>query len=134
MIDADREDVGIARERLRGQHAAVREAPDADAIRIDVRARLQVLARREHVLVLGVAAAAGVRRGAERLAVADAAAVVHRHHDVALARQPLIDGVGDVVEVHVVVAEQHLPRPDHRARTRSPGRFSPGFRSFGRKS
>ena len=92
-VDADLEDVGVARERLRRQHAAVRQAPDADAIRIDVGPRLQILAGREHVLILRVAAPARVRRGAERLAVADAAAIVHRQHDVALARQPLVDAV-----------------------------------------
>ena len=75
---------------------------------IDVGARLQILARRDHIAILGVAAAAGVRRGAERLAVADPRAVVDRHHDVALAREPLVHRVRHVVEVHVVVAEQHL--------------------------
>ena len=60
-------------------------------------------------LVLRVAATADVRGGAERLPVADARAVVHRHHDVALARKPLVHRVRLVIEVHVVVAEQHLP-------------------------
>ena len=63
----------------------------------------------EDVLVFGVAAAVGVRRRAERAAVADAAAVVDRQHDVALVREPLIDAVGPVVELHVVIAGHHLP-------------------------
>ena len=55
-VDARLEDVGVARQRLRREHAAVGETPDADASRIDVRSRLQVLAAGEHVLVLRVAA------------------------------------------------------------------------------
>ena len=73
------------------------------------------------VLVLGVAGRRGVRRRAERTAVADAAPVVDRQHDVALAREPLIDAVGPVVELHVVIAGQHLAhRPavhEHDRRT-----------------
>ena len=83
-VDAGDEDVRVARERLRRQEAAVRQPPDADAVRIDVGTRLQILPARQHVLILGVATPARVRRGAERAAVADAAAVVHRQHDVAL--------------------------------------------------
>ena len=70
---------------------------------------LQVLAARDHVLILAVALAAGLGRRAEGSSVADAAAVVNRHHDVALAGQPLIDAVGPVIELHVVIGGHHLP-------------------------
>jgi hypothetical protein len=43
-IDANLEDVGVARQRLRGEHAAVGQAPDADAVGVDVGACLQILA------------------------------------------------------------------------------------------
>jgi hypothetical protein len=50
-----------------------------------------------------------VQRGSERSPVTESAAVIHRHHDVALVGQPLVDAVGPVIELHVVIAEQHLP-------------------------
>ncbi len=118
-IDARHEDVGVARERLRRQEAAVGEAPDADALRIHVVAALQVRRAGHDVLVLGVAALPGVGRVPERPAVADAAPEIHRQDDVALRGEPLIHRVHHVVGPHVVIAEQHLPdRPavdeDHR--------------------
>src|SRR5215204_7178550 len=69
---------------------------------------LQVLTAGEYVLVLGVTASTGVGRIPERAAVTDAAAIVDRQHNVTLARKPLVDAVGPVIEVHVVVPEQHL--------------------------
>ena len=69
----------------------------------------QILRAGEDVEVFAVAASARILGGAERVAVADAGPVVDRHHDVALTRQPLIDGVRLVIELHVVVAGQHLP-------------------------
>ena len=92
------------------EQSAVRQSPDADARRIDVGAALQILRAGDDVLILGVAAAFGVRRRAERAAVADAAAIVDRHHDVALRLQPLVVRVRPVIELHVVVRRQHLAR------------------------
>ena len=62
-----------------------------------------------HVVELRAAGRAVVERLAELEPVADAAAIVHRQHDVALAREPLIHRVGVPVVVVVVPAEQHLP-------------------------
>src|SRR5437870_3451202 len=49
-----------------------------------------------------------ISRTGECHAATDAAAVINGEHDVALARQILVHGVGVVVIVHVVPAEQHL--------------------------
>ena len=89
---------------------------------IDVGPALQVLRAGHDVLVLGVPALAGVGGVSERLAVADAAPVVHREDDVALRREPLVHRVGQVVEPHVVVAEQHLA---HRAAVHEDERRTP---------
>ena len=94
-----------------GEHAAVRQAPDARRVSDRRRARdCRYLAPATTSWYSALPAAAGVRRVAERPAVADAAAVVDRHDDVALAGEPLVDAVRPVVELHVVVAEQHLAR------------------------
>ena len=50
-----------------------------------------------------------MQRLAEIQTIADAAAVIHRQHDIATAREVLIQRVGVAVVVHVVPAEQHLP-------------------------
>jgi len=90
------------------QVAAVRTAPDADAERIHVGAATQVDTGPEHVLELARPARAVAERLAELQAVADPAPVVDGEDDVAAARQVLIEGVGVVVVLHVVPAEQHL--------------------------
>ena len=118
-VDARRKQVRIPRQTLRRENAPVREPPEPDPGRIHVAAVAQVLAGRLDVAVFGVPASAPPRRVAELAAVPDPAPVVHRQHHVALVREVLIHRVGHVVEVHVVVAEQHLPpRPavdeDHR--------------------
>jgi hypothetical protein len=118
-VGAGNEEVRIPRQCLRGEETAIRQAPDADTRRIDVGTRLQIFPGGEDVLVLGVAAGIRVRGVAERPAIPDAAPVVHREHHVALIRQPLVVRVRPVVELHVVIAGQHLPdRPavheDHR--------------------
>ena len=79
-------------------------------LRIDVRPRLQIAAAGDHVEILGRAARAGLLRVVERVAVADAEPVVHRQHDEAAAGEVLVRGVVVGVVVHVVKAEQHLPR------------------------
>ena len=134
-VDAGDEDVGVARQRLRGEQSAVRETPDADA-RSDRRRRASAdtsrRRRRPGTRSCRVPSVFGALL--ERPAVADAAAVVDRHHDVALRREPL------------VVARTPSGRtacsgtPAASARDGPPctktiaGRFSPGLRSFGRKS
>ena len=69
-------------------------------------------------------ARAVIERLAEIQSVPDAAAIIHRQHDVSLARQILIHRVRVVVVVHVMPAEQHLPpRPavqEHQRRHVSP--------------
>ena len=93
---------------LRASASAV-SRPPYDSPQMPTRAgstsarRLQILRAGDDVLVLGVAAAFGVRRAAERVAVADAAAIVDRHHDVALRLQPLVVRVRPVIELHVVI-------------------------------
>ena len=49
-IDAHLEKIGIPRQCLRGENAAVREAPDADPVRVDIRPRLEILAARQDVV------------------------------------------------------------------------------------
>jgi hypothetical protein len=61
-IDAELEHVGVARQRLRGEQAAVRQAPDPEALLIDVRSGVEPLGRGQHVTVLRVPASAGLRR------------------------------------------------------------------------
>jgi hypothetical protein len=97
------------RANARGEQPAIRQAPDTDPRRIDVGARLQVFARGEDVLVLGVAARVGVRGVPERPAIADAAPVVDREHDISLIGEPLVVRVRPVVELHVMITRQHLP-------------------------
>ena len=118
-VHAGREHVGRTRESHRGEIAAVRAAPQADARRVDVRPILHEEARAHHVAEFAAAGRAVVERFAELHPVADAAAVVDGEHDVALAGQPLVHRVGIPVVIHVVPAEEHLtPRPavkeDHR--------------------
>ena len=86
---------------------------------VDARRGLQELGAGQHVLILGRAGEAGVVGMLEGAAVADAEAIVHRQHDEAVRGQILVHRIGVGVIVHVVPAEQHLPRrpavdEDHR--------------------
>src|SRR5439155_10750868 len=109
-VDAGHENIGIATERFGREQTAVRQAPNPDTRRIDVRPTLQILRAGDDVLILGVAASFGVRRLAERTTVADPAAVVDRQHDIALRREPLVVRIRPVVKLHVVVGRKHLTR------------------------
>ena len=83
-VGARDEDVGVARERLCREQAAVRLPVDTNARRIDVRPRLQILCAGNDVLVFGVATRHGAGRIGERSAVPDAHAKVDGDHDIAL--------------------------------------------------
>ena len=107
-VDPGREHVRVPRQRLRAEHPAVRQPPDPHPRGVDVSPLLQIFPRRDHVLILGIPLPPRLGRGSEAFSVADPGPVVHRQYYVALGREPLIDGVGEVIEVHVVVAEQHL--------------------------
>ena len=90
---------------------------------IDARQRLQEVRAGHHVLIFGGARVARVLGMMECAAVADAEPVVHRQHDETVRRQILVHRVGVAVVVHVVPAEQHLPRrpavhEDHRGLSR----------------
>ena len=76
---------------------------------VHVRPPAQIEAGPGDVAVLGRAGGPVVHRFAELHAVPDPAAVVHRQHDEAAARQVLVHRVGVPVVVHVVPAGQHLP-------------------------
>src|SRR6185295_347497 len=62
----------------------------------------------DDVLIFAGAAAGATRSFAEGPAVADAAAIVDREHDISTASEVLIHRVGIRVVVHVVPAQQHL--------------------------
>src|SRR5690606_34467023 len=89
-VDAGGEDVGVACERHGRQVAAVGAAPYADAARVDLRQRSQVLARGDDVLVLRGALCPCVRWPVEVEAVADAEPVVYGERDEAAAREVLL--------------------------------------------
>ena len=76
----------------------------------------------------------GVRRHPERASVTDSAAIVDRHHDVTLIGEPLVECVRPVIELQVVVAPGASVCSGRSCTKIIAGRFSPGFRSFGRKS
>ncbi len=71
---------------------------------------LQELRAGHHVLILRGAGGARVIGMMEGVAVADAEPIVDRQHDEAVSREILVHGVGVAVVIHVVPAEQHLPR------------------------
>src|SRR5690242_4854538 len=110
QVNAGGEDVGVAAEGERGEEAAVRAAPDSDALRVYLWQRLQIQAASLHVLVLGGAKRTGTGRVMEVVSVADAKTIVHRKHDVTIAREVLVHSIRVCVIVHVVPTEQHLPR------------------------
>src|SRR3990172_2073219 len=77
------EEVGGAGDPERGEIAAVRPAPEGDAIGVDVVAAAEIEAGAHHIPELARAVGAVVDRFAEVEAVADAAAVVHRENHLA---------------------------------------------------
>src|SRR5256885_16902052 len=92
--------------------AAVRATPETDAGRVDVGASAQVEPCPLHVVPLARPARA-IAQGLPKLhSVADSAPVIDREHDETAARQELIEGIGVVVVLQVVPAEEHLA---HRA-------------------
>ena len=108
-IDPGRKDIGITRQAHGGEDAAVGQAPEADAFGIDIGVGLEVFAGGLNVLVFGGTAGTAVGGAAKFATVADAAAVVDGHDNIALVAEVLVDGIGHVVEIHIVIAEQHLP-------------------------
>ena len=104
--------------RQQREEPAVAQAPDAEAIGVHVRQRLQVVGAHRRVLEI-VAADVHVDAFAPRGAVADAAAVVGREDDVALLQQVLVEAVVDgVVPLHVpavvVLVDAVAVHPDDR--------------------
>ena len=63
-----------------------------------------------HVLIFGGARGPGMVGLLEVPAIADAEPIVHRQHDEAVRGEILVHRIGVAVVVHVVPAEQHLPR------------------------
>src|SRR5258708_1769099 len=65
---------------------------------------------RNYILVFDGSGIAGVLGLMEGPAIADAKSVIHGEHHETMRRQILIHGVGVAVVIHVVPAEEHLPR------------------------
>ena len=107
-IDAGRKNIRIPPKRERRQITPERRAPDADTIRIHIRAALQIASGRQNVSILGSAARPRVIRELERLAVADAQPVIHGEYDEPAVHQILVRAVIVRVFPPIVPAEQHL--------------------------
>ncbi len=91
-VDAGREDVRVAPEPERGEVAAVRRAPDADAAADRRQAGAAGTGRRRARLGIRYAPRAPVCSAKlKRRAVADAESVVHRQDDEAAAGEILVD-------------------------------------------
>ena len=93
-IDARSEEIAVARQCQGRQVAAPAPAPDADAGRVDVRACGEPPPGGEDVAIFRSAFAPRLGRIAEGLAVAGAAALVHRQHTVALRGEMLVHDIG----------------------------------------
>src|ERR1700722_7460831 len=109
-IDTRLEDVGVARQRERGEIAAIGTAPHPDSLRVDAMRVLQELRASEHVLILGCTGRPRAVRLMELSSITDAEPVVDRKHDETVSREILIHRIGIAVIVHVMPAEQHLTR------------------------
>ena len=109
-IHAGLEHIGITRQGKSSQVAAVRPSPDRDAPRVDAICMLQIARPGQHVLVFRRTRGAGMGRMLEGPPVADTQPVVHRQHGKAVQCQVLVHGISVAVIVHVMPAQQHLPR------------------------
>src|SRR5438309_11933537 len=109
-VDAGLENVGVAGEPHRGEITAIGAAPDADLRRVDVGQRLQVLRSGDDVLIFGPSRGTRMIGMMEAVAVADTEAVVYGQYHIAVTREILVHRVGVAVIIHVLPAEQHLPR------------------------
>src|SRR5258706_4625170 len=107
-VHAGGENVRVARQTESGEIASVASSPQSYAGSVDVGAALKILACGDDVFVFAGAAACAAWSFAEPAAVAYAAAVIDRKHDVAAAGEVLIHSVGIRVVIHVVPAKQHL--------------------------
>src|ERR1700733_5727250 len=100
--------MGRASRPERGQVTAVRTAPQADALGVDIGTASKIQARTENVVELTGPSCAIVESFAEVETVADAAAIVDREHDVSEAGEILTNRVRVVVVIHIMPAEEHL--------------------------
>src|SRR5258708_39960978 len=108
-IHAGGEYVRVARKRQRCQQSAVRAAPNADALGINITQPLQILRPCLDISVLRGAAPTAIGRFTKGTPIHNAQPVIDGQHHVTQACQILILGVGVVVVVYVVEPKQHLP-------------------------
>ena len=107
--DAGGEEVGSACQAEGRQVAAVGAAPEADPLRVYVGAVFEIKPGAEHIVELAAARSAVVQSFAKFHAIADAASIVDRQDDEALAGQVLVHRVGVVVVAAIVPSQEHLP-------------------------
>ena len=108
-IDSGSEDVRVARQAERRQITAIRSAPQANSLLVNIITLAKVLRAGHDVLIFRSAARATMLGHAKAAAVADAAAIIHRQDHVAAAGEILIHRVRVVVVIKILPAEQHLP-------------------------
>src|SRR5437016_10726189 len=93
-VDTRREEIRVSRKAQRGEVTTVAAAPQADTRGVHVGSRLQIFPGSNYVLIFTGTASGAAGSFAERAAISDAAAIVHREDDVAAARKILVHGVG----------------------------------------
>src|SRR6266446_422401 len=98
-IHAGGKDVGVARQTEGGEVASVASSPQADTRWVNIGPALKIFSTSDDVFVFAGAAACTARSFTERAAIAYAAAVVDRQHDVAAAGQILVHRVGICVVI-----------------------------------
>src|ERR1700690_3436143 len=108
QIYAGRKKIRVGGQSHGGQITAIRSAPQANALGVDIGQALQVFSGRHDVFILGTASPSAVGGLAEVPAVHNSCPVIHCQHHVASARQVLIHRVSVLVVVHVVEAKHHL--------------------------
>src|SRR6266481_3514969 len=92
----------------RGEVAAIATAPEPDAAGVHVRPGAKIDACALDIIELAGAHRPVIESFAKIEAVANSAAIVYGEHDVAAAREVLIQRVSIAVVEHVVPAEEHL--------------------------
>src|SRR5260221_3200057 len=106
-IHAGGKNIGVAAEAEGGEITAVASAPEADSLRINVGAALQIFSGGKHILIFRRAASRAARGFAKSAAITDPAAIINRQNDVASTGQKLVHRVAVGVEAPVVPAAKH---------------------------
>src|SRR6267378_3844732 len=107
-VHASGKQIRSASKPERGEVAAIATAPEPDAAGVHVRPGAKIDACALDIIELAGAHRPVIESFAKIEAVANSAAIVYGEHDVAAAREVLIQRVSIAVVEHVVPAEEHL--------------------------